>query len=82
MNTSSKQPRHLGVIGLGSMGMGAACSALRQGVKTWGCDTPVSYTHLTPPTILSRSIVAALRTFNKHIYYSTVDSTKIHGRNK
>lgn len=39
MNTSSKQPRHLGVIGLGSMGMGAACSALRQGVKTWGCDT-------------------------------------------
>ncbi len=28
----------LGVIGLGSMGMGAACSALRNGVTTWGCD--------------------------------------------
>ncbi|AOF83868.1 NAD-binding of NADP-dependent 3-hydroxyisobutyrate dehydrogenase family protein [Hydrogenophaga sp. RAC07] len=28
----------LGVIGLGSMGMGAALSALRQGVTTWGCD--------------------------------------------
>lgn len=28
----------LGVIGLGSMGMGAACSALRNGVPTWGCD--------------------------------------------
>ena len=31
-------PKTLGVIGLGSMGMGAACSALRNGVKTWGCD--------------------------------------------
>jgi putative dehydrogenase len=28
----------LGVIGLGSMGMGAARSALRQGVPTWGFD--------------------------------------------
>ncbi|PKO69065.1 MAG: 3-hydroxyisobutyrate dehydrogenase [Betaproteobacteria bacterium HGW-Betaproteobacteria-16] len=28
----------LGVIGLGSMGMGAALSALRHGVPTWGCD--------------------------------------------
>lgn len=28
----------LGVIGLGSMGMGSAQSALRQGVPTWGCD--------------------------------------------
>lgn len=28
----------LGVIGLGSMGLGAALSALRQGVPTWGCD--------------------------------------------
>lgn len=28
----------LGVIGLGSMGMGAALSALRTGVATWGCD--------------------------------------------
>ena len=28
----------LGVIGLGSMGMGAALSALRAGVPTWGCD--------------------------------------------
>ena len=31
-------PKALGVIGLGSMGMGAACSALRNGVSTWGCD--------------------------------------------
>ncbi len=31
-------PKTLGVIGLGSMGMGAACSALRNGVATWGCD--------------------------------------------
>jgi 3-hydroxyisobutyrate dehydrogenase len=28
----------LGVVGLGSMGMGAAASALRAGVATWGCD--------------------------------------------
>lgn len=28
----------LGVIGLGSMGMGAARSALRRGLTTWGCD--------------------------------------------
>ena len=28
----------LGVVGLGSMGLGAACSALRRGVQTWGCD--------------------------------------------
>jgi L-threonate 2-dehydrogenase len=28
----------LGVVGLGSMGMGAACSAVRNGVATWGCD--------------------------------------------
>ena len=28
----------LGVIGLGSMGLGAAQSALRRGVPTWGCD--------------------------------------------
>ncbi len=34
-----QQPtRTLGVIGLGSMGLGAALSALRQGVPTWGCD--------------------------------------------
>jgi L-threonate 2-dehydrogenase len=36
MNTS--KPKTLGVIGLGSMGMGAARSALRNGVTTWGCD--------------------------------------------
>lgn len=36
MNTSKQ--KSLGVIGLGSMGMGAACSALRNGVATWGCD--------------------------------------------
>lgn len=29
----------LGVIGLGSMGMGAALSAVRAGVTTWGVDT-------------------------------------------
>jgi len=28
----------LGVVGLGSMGMGAALSALKRGVPTWGCD--------------------------------------------
>ena len=28
----------LGVVGLGSMGLGAALSALRRGVPTWGCD--------------------------------------------
>lgn len=28
----------LGVVGLGSMGMGAACSAVRQGTPTWGFD--------------------------------------------
>ncbi|MGC4393803.1 L-threonate dehydrogenase [Hydrogenophaga sp. T2] len=28
----------LGVIGLGSMGLGAARSALRRGLATWGCD--------------------------------------------
>jgi 3-hydroxyisobutyrate dehydrogenase len=31
----------LGVIGLGSMGMGAACSAVRQGTPTWGYDPRV-----------------------------------------
>ena len=35
--TASAAPA-LGVIGLGSMGMGAAQSALRNGVPTWGCD--------------------------------------------
>ncbi|MEZ5645541.1 MAG: NAD-binding protein [Burkholderiaceae bacterium] len=38
MNPSSKPSGTLGVIGLGSMGMGAALSALRHGVTTWGCD--------------------------------------------
>lgn len=36
MNT--KTSKTLGVIGLGSMGMGAALSAVRQGVPTWGFD--------------------------------------------
>ena len=31
--------RTLGVVGLGSMGLGAALSALRRGVSTWGLDT-------------------------------------------
>lgn len=30
---------NLGVVGLGSMGLGAAVSALRRGVETWGLDT-------------------------------------------
>ena len=30
---------NLGVVGLGSMGFGAAVSALRRGVATWGLDT-------------------------------------------
>jgi 3-hydroxyisobutyrate dehydrogenase len=34
MNTAST----LGVVGLGAMGMGAALSALRRGVPTWGFD--------------------------------------------
>lgn len=34
----SLDAKSLGVIGLGSMGMGAALSALRNGVATWGCD--------------------------------------------
>jgi len=29
----------LGVVGLGSMGFGAACTALRRGMATWGYDT-------------------------------------------
>jgi len=29
----------LGVVGLGSMGFGAACTALRRGMSTWGQDT-------------------------------------------
>ncbi len=32
-------PGALGVIGLGSMGLGAARSALRRGATVWGCDT-------------------------------------------
>ena len=43
MNTSSNEPdagdKVLGVIGLGSMGFGAAVSALRRGVSTVGFDT-------------------------------------------
>ena len=35
---STSPPLTLGVVGLGSMGMGAALSALRKGVPTWGCD--------------------------------------------
>lgn len=36
--TTSPSPATLGVIGLGSMGLGAARSALRRGLATWGCD--------------------------------------------
>lgn len=35
---STNSATTLGVIGLGSMGMGAACSAVRQGTPTWGFD--------------------------------------------
>lgn len=34
-----KHTATLGVIGLGSMGMGAALSAVRRGFEVWGCDT-------------------------------------------
>ncbi|HUG25891.1 L-threonate dehydrogenase [Piscinibacter sp.] len=39
--TATHEPggKTLGVIGLGSMGFGAAVSALRRGVPTWGLDT-------------------------------------------
>lgn len=37
--TDSTSPRRLGVIGLGSMGYGAALSALRRGVAVCGLDT-------------------------------------------
>jgi 3-hydroxyisobutyrate dehydrogenase len=33
------ESRVLGVVGLGSMGLGVALSALRRGVPTWGLDT-------------------------------------------
>ena len=36
--TTKTSPATLGVIGLGSMGLGAARSALRRGLATWGCD--------------------------------------------
>jgi len=35
--TASERPR-VGVIGLGSMGMGMATSLVRAGFETWGCD--------------------------------------------
>lgn len=38
MTTSSVSSPVLGVVGLGSMGLGAACSAVRRGLVTWGCD--------------------------------------------
>lgn len=38
MTTSSVSAPVLGVVGLGSMGLGAACSAMRRGLVTWGCD--------------------------------------------
>lgn len=37
-DTASEGPPVVGVIGLGSMGMGAAQSAARAGLETWGCD--------------------------------------------
>ena len=38
-NAGISAARSLGVVGLGSMGLGAALSALRRGVPTWGLDT-------------------------------------------
>ena len=29
---------HVGIVGLGSMGMGAALSCVRAGLSTWGAD--------------------------------------------
>jgi 3-hydroxyisobutyrate dehydrogenase len=37
--TKQYEGKTLGVLGLGSMGYGAAVSALRRGVNTWGMDT-------------------------------------------
>ncbi len=37
--TAATSARALGVVGLGSMGLGAALSALSRGVPTWGLDT-------------------------------------------
>lgn len=39
MTSKSNSSPSLGVVGLGSMGLGAACSAVRRGIATWGCDT-------------------------------------------
>ena len=39
MTSSTVGRKTLGVVGLGSMGFGAAVSALRAGVATWGLDT-------------------------------------------
>ena len=39
MSDKPHQPGTLGVVGLGSMGLGAALSALQRGVPTWGLDT-------------------------------------------
>ena len=38
MTSTTASSPVLGVVGLGSMGLGAACSALRRGLATWGCD--------------------------------------------
>lgn len=32
---------HVGIVGLGSMGMGAARSCLRAGLSTWGADLKI-----------------------------------------
>ena len=42
----------IGIIGLGNMGMGIAKNLIKGGYDTMGYD-PVSYTHLTLPTICS-----------------------------
>ena len=39
MNQSAALAKVLGVVGLGSMGYGAAVTALRRGVAVWGLDT-------------------------------------------
>jgi L-threonate 2-dehydrogenase len=39
MNATAAGRKTLGIVGLGSMGYGAAVSAVRAGVPTWGLDT-------------------------------------------
>jgi len=42
----------LGVVGLGSMGYGAAVSAMKRGVATWGLDMNEAARMCGPPRFL------------------------------